>query len=230
MEQHSESESRQTKGHLFAGWNSPPNLVTYARIVLVVVFIILDVRAGTMGIADTTMRWWAFGLFVFAASTDKLDGWMARRFDQVTELGKLMDPIADKLLICSALVVASVLDELSWWITALFLIRELGITVMRFVVIDTGGKVIAASQAGKFKTLAQCVGIAMLLAPVWSLTSLSTQVVSGYQTLTLVVMLVALFLCLYSGAEYLVNTFAGRRGRNGDVTDVERKDKDGVAK
>jgi CDP-diacylglycerol---glycerol-3-phosphate 3-phosphatidyltransferase len=90
---------------------------------------------------------------------------------------------------------------------------------MRFVVIDTGGKVIAASQAGKYKTLAQCVGIAMLLAPVWSIMSLSEQVVSWYQSLTLVIILIALFLCLYSGAEYLVNTFAGR-GRsqeNGQV-------------
>lgn len=210
MEQHSEPKSKQTKGHLFAGWNSPPNLVTYVRIVLVVVFIVLDMRAGRFGVDDTNMRWWAFALFVFAASTDKLDGWLARKYDQVTELGKLMDPIADKLLICSALVVASIHSELSWWITALFLIRELGITVMRFVVIDTGGKVIAASQAGKYKTLAQCVGIAMLLAPVWSMMSLSEQVVSWYQSLTLIIVLIALFLCLYSGAEYLVNTFAGR--------------------
>jgi CDP-diacylglycerol---glycerol-3-phosphate 3-phosphatidyltransferase len=219
MEQHSEPESKQTKGHLFAGWNSPPNLVTYVRIVLVAVFIVLDVHAGRFGVENTSMRWWVFALFVFAASTDKLDGWLARKYDQVTELGKLMDPIADKLLICSALVVASSHGELSWWITALFLIRELGITAMRFVVIDTGGKVIAASQAGKYKTLAQCVGIAMLLAPVWSIMSLSEQVVSWYQSLTLVIILIALFLCLYSGAEYLVNTFAGR-GRsqeNGQV-------------
>ena len=79
---------------------------------------------------------------------------MARKYNQVTELGKLMDPIADKLLTCGTLIVAAIFNEfgnavLGWVVTALFLIREIGITIMRFFVIDTGGKVIAASQAGK---------------------------------------------------------------------------------
>lgn len=107
-----------------------------------------------------------FVLFVIAASTDKLDGWMARKYNQVTELGKLLDPIADKLLMLSALIIASAFGELYWWITALFVIREIGITILRFYVINKGGKVIAASSAGKFKTLSQSIGIAMLLVPI----------------------------------------------------------------
>ena len=99
------------------------------------------------------MRWAAAVLFIVAASTDKVDGWMARKYNQVTELGKLMDPIADKLLTCATLIVAAVFGELGpvwlgWIIVALFLLREVGITVMRFFVIDKGGKVIAAAWPG----------------------------------------------------------------------------------
>ncbi|MCI1831489.1 MAG: CDP-diacylglycerol--glycerol-3-phosphate 3-phosphatidyltransferase [Bifidobacterium sp.] len=197
------------KASLLEGWNSPPNLVTYSRIVLVLVFIGIDIAAGAWGDAGIAMRWSATVLFVIAASTDKLDGWMARRFNHVTELGKLMDPIADKLLICSALVIASAFGELYWWVTILFLIREVGITVMRFFVIDTGGRVIAASQAGKYKTLMECVGLGMLLAPIRPHPPIGN--LPPWQTVyfsaTYVVIAVALVLCLYSGGEYLYGTF-----------------------
>ncbi|RBP99566.1 CDP-diacylglycerol--glycerol-3-phosphate 3-phosphatidyltransferase [Bifidobacterium xylocopae] len=181
---------------LLEGWNSPPNIVTYVRIVLVMVFIGLYARSGAWGSGGLGLRWAATVLFVVAASTDKLDGYLARKYDQVTELGKLMDPIADKLLICSALVIASMFGEIWWLVTVLFLIRELGITVMRFFVIDNGGKVIAASQAGKYKTLFECVGLALLLAPLERLGTWYVSVARG-------VILLALVLCLYSGFEYM---------------------------
>lgn len=166
-----------------------------------------------MGAQNLPLRWAAAILFVIAASTDKLDGWMARKYDQVTELGKLMDPIADKLLILATLIVASAFGEVFWWVTILFLIRELGITVMRFFVIDSGGKVIAASQAGKYKTLTECVGLGMLLTPLWSLAPAGETPtwVSVYNGVTQAIIYIALALCLYSGGEYLVNTFGGRR-------------------
>ena len=131
-----------------------------------------------------------------------------------------MDPIADKLLICGTLIVAAAFNEfgnqiLGWVVTALFLIREIGITVMRFFVIDTGGKVIAASQAGKYKTLAQCIGLAMLMLPMWKLAGDSLQPtplwMTVYYTITYALIYLALILCLYSGGEYLVNTFGGRK-------------------
>ena len=95
------------KSSLFDGWNAPPNLVTYSRIVLVVIFLTLDILAGAWGENNLTMRWVAAVLFIIAASTDKIDGWMARKYNQVTEMGKLMDPIADKLLTCGAMIVCS---------------------------------------------------------------------------------------------------------------------------
>ena len=208
------------KSSLLDGWNAPPNLVTFSRIILVIVFLVLYVKAGAWGVDNVAMRWAAAVIFIIAACTDKLDGWMARKYNQVTELGKLMDPIADKLLTCGTLIVAAAFNEfgnqiLGWVVTALFLIREIGITVMRFFVIDTGGKVIAASQAGKYKTLAQCTGLAMLMLPMWKLAGDSLQPtplwMTVYYTITYALIYLALILCLYSGGEYLVNTFGGRR-------------------
>ena len=208
------------KSSLLDGWNAPPNLVTFSRIILVIVFLVLYVKAGAWGVDNVAMRWAAAVIFIIAACTDKLDGWMARKYNQVTELGKLMDPIADKLLICGTLIVAAAFNEfgnqiLGWVVTALFLIREIGITVMRFFFIDTGGKVIAASQAGKYKTLAQCIGLAMLMLPMWKLAGDSLQPtplwMTVYYTITYALIYLALILCLYSGGEYLVNTFGGRK-------------------
>lgn len=204
---------------LLDGWNSPPNLVTYVRIVLVLAFIGVDVAAGSWGASSLPLRWTAAALFAVAASTDKLDGWMARTYNHVTELGKLMDPIADKLLIGSALVIASCFGELWWWVTILMLIREVGITVMRLFVIDTGGRVIAASKAGKYKTLTQCVGLGLLLMPVWSLVpGLGPEGTGGatpmwltiYYVVTYAVIYLALILCLYSGGLYLYRALSHR--------------------
>lgn len=198
---------------LLEGWNSPPNLVTYTRIVLVLIFIYLDITAGPWGSNSIALRWAAAILFIVAASTDKLDGWMARKYNQVTELGKLMDPIADKLLICSTLIIASAFGEVFWWVTILFVAREIGITVMRFFVIDTGGNVIAASQAGKYKTLFECLGLAMLLIPVRPHPPIHglPMYSSAYFLITYVIIAIAFILCLYSGAEYVINTFSNRR-------------------
>ena len=103
---------------------------------------------------------------------------------------------------------------LGWVVTALFLVSEIGITIMRFFVIDTGGKVIAASQAGKYKTLCQCIGLAMLMLPMWSLAdgmNTTPLWMTVYYTITYALIYLALILCLYSGGEYLVNTFGGRK-------------------
>lgn len=212
-------KQQSPKSSLLAGWNTPPNLVTYSRIILVVIFLGLYIAAGPWGARNYAMRWAAAILFIIAASTDKLDGWMARKYNQVTELGKLVDPIADKLLTCATLIVAASFGELGptvlgWIVVALFLLREIGITVMRFFVIDTGGKVIAAEWPGKLKTLFQCIGLAMLLLPFWQFAGGSgsnPMWLTVYLFVTYLVIYVALILCLYSGGIYLYNTFHGRK-------------------
>lgn len=145
-----------------SSWNLP-NILTSVRILLVPVFIWLLVAGGPFGQESLGMRWGAFAVFALAMYTDKLDGDIARARGLVTDFGKIADPIADKLLTGSALVVLSLLGELWWWVTILILIREWGITLMRFVVLRYG--VMPASSGGKLKTVLQTAGIGFLLLP-----------------------------------------------------------------
>jgi CDP-diacylglycerol--glycerol-3-phosphate 3-phosphatidyltransferase len=116
---------------------------------------------------NSWQRFLALTLFVVAISTDGLDGLIARRTDKVTDLGKLLDPVADKVLIGGALLALSVLGEIDWWVTAIILFRELAVTGYRLLV---ARKVtIPASLAGKLKTILQAVAVGVVLAPfeVW---------------------------------------------------------------
>jgi CDP-diacylglycerol--glycerol-3-phosphate 3-phosphatidyltransferase len=112
---------------------------------------------------NSWQRFLALTLFVVAISTDGLDGLIARRTDKVTDLGKLLDPVADKVLIGGALLALSVLGEIDWWVTAIILFRELAVTGYRLVV---ARKVtIPANLAGKLKTILQAVAVGVVLAP-----------------------------------------------------------------
>ncbi|MET7749539.1 CDP-diacylglycerol--glycerol-3-phosphate 3-phosphatidyltransferase [Micromonospora sp. NPDC005367] len=136
------------------------NALTALRLVLVPVF------AATVVVSGMTHAGWQIAaclIFAFASATDLVDGWIARRFGLVTSVGKVADPIADKALTGAALVLLSWYDRLPWWVTALILVRELGITAMRFWVIRHG--VIAASRGGKIKTALQIIAIAWYLWP-----------------------------------------------------------------
>lgn len=211
------AQRQSNRPSLLDGWRTVPNFVTMGRIALVVVFLIMLGIGGPDGSRGIGARWAAFVLFVLAAISDKLDGYLARKYNKVTELGKLLDPIADKLLVCGALMMLAAFGELNpggWVITALFLIRELGITIMRFFVIDTGGSVIAANHAGKLKTLFECIGLGMVIFPMWSLVGGNTGFEGFYYWLSYAVVLVALVLCLYSGGVYVAQVKrAGGFGR-----------------
>ena len=144
-----------------SNWNLP-NLITIVRILLAPVFIyMLLADAGQ----DGALRWWAAALFIVAIATDGIDGAIARRHNLVTDLGKILDPIADKVLTGGALVCLSILGELWWWVTIVILVREIGITVFRFVMLKD--RVIPASRGGKLKTLLQSVAISLALVPLW---------------------------------------------------------------
>lgn len=200
---------KKNKSSFFAGWNCAPNIVTYVRIVLSLVFIVLYLLAGEWGFKSVSLRWVAFAIFVIAAVTDKLDGWMARKYHQVTQLGKFLDPIADKVLVLSALVIASIFGEIYWWITILFLIREITITLIRVFVIGKSGRVIAASSAGKYKTLTQSVGIAMIIAPLVSTfhtISLPAWLVS-YYAVAFGLLGISLGFAFYSAVLYVYSAF-----------------------
>jgi CDP-diacylglycerol---glycerol-3-phosphate 3-phosphatidyltransferase len=136
------------------------NALTVTRIVLVPVFVVF-VLVG--GMTDLSWRLAAAVAFFVASLTDYVDGWIARSRNQVTSFGKIADPIADKALTGSALVVLSIYDVLPWWVTVVILVREWGVTALRLWVIKYG--VIAASKGGKVKTALQILAITWYLCP-----------------------------------------------------------------
>lgn len=179
-----------------------PNLITVVRILLAPVFFwLLLADSG----ADGILRWIAAALFIVAIATDGVDGAIARRKGLVTDLGKILDPIADKLLTSGALVCLSILGELWWWVTIVIVVREVGITVWRMVELRRGN-VVPAGRGGKLKTVAQAVAISFALAPTWTVMG------DWIFWLNWVLMGIALVLTVWSGLEYLWAAYRLRRG------------------
>lgn len=176
-------------------WNLP-NGLTVLRILMVPLFLwLLLTRSGESDVH----RWWAAVVFAVASLTDWLDGDLARRRGLVTNFGKIADPIADKALMGSALIGLSVLGELPWWVTVVILVRELGITALRFFVIRRA--VMAASKGGKLKTLLQAIGLLVLITPLTGLVS----------TLGLWIMYAAVVVTVVTGVDYVVQALRLRR-------------------
>jgi CDP-diacylglycerol--glycerol-3-phosphate 3-phosphatidyltransferase len=178
-----------------SAWNVA-NGVTVARLLLVPVFAVVFFHDGGH---ETGWRIAAWAVFAVAAVTDRLDGQLARSRGLVTEFGKLADPIADKALTGTALVGLSVLGDLAWWVTIVILIREVGVTALRFWVIRHG--VIPASRGGKVKTLLQAVGIGLYVLPLsdW------------LHDIAVVVMMAAVVVTIVTGGDYVLRAVRLRR-------------------
>lgn len=185
-----------------SAWNLP-NILTSVRILMVPFFVWVLWAGGPWGQDSLTARWVAFGLFAAAMYTDKLDGDIARARGLITDFGKIADPIADKLLTGAALVVFSLLGELWWWVTIVILVREWGITLMRFVVIRYG--VMPAGRGGKLKTVLQAAGIGLLLMPLGALVG------GWWPWLGWTVIGAATALTVVTGVEYVRDAAALRR-------------------
>ncbi len=178
-----------------------PNAITIVRILCAPVFIwLLLADAG----ADGALRWWAAALFIVAIATDGIDGHLARKHNIVTDLGKLLDPIADKVLTGAAFVCLSILAELPWWITIVVLVRELGVTVDRLIV--AADHVVAAAWMGKLKTVAQAVALSLALLPLWTVAGEWIHIVNA------VTMTIAVVLTIASGLDYVITAVRARRG------------------
>lgn len=184
-----------------SNWNLP-NLITIVRILLAPVFIYLLLTDNG---ADGPLRFAAAALFIVAIATDGIDGAIARRNNLVTDLGKLLDPIADKVLTGSALVCLSILAELPWWVTGLILIREIGITLFRLAVLSD--RVIPASRGGKIKTIIQSVAISLALVPLWIFLGEWVYWLDG------AFMTAAVILTVATGVDYLVQALRLSRSR-----------------
>ncbi len=165
-----------------------PNKLTILRVVMIpffVAFMLLPVTGG----AD---KWIALALFIVASLTDMLDGHIARKYHLVTNFGKFMDPLADKLLVCSALICLVDLKRIPSWIAIVIIAREFIISGFRLIASDNG-VVIAASYWGKFKTTFQMVMICLMIANLEPLAFV-----------TKLVMWAALLLTVISLVDYLV--------------------------
>ena len=172
------------------------NYLTVLRLLLVPVFAVLLVQHGGH---STGWRLAACLVFAAASLTDRFDGELARRRGLVTEFGKLADPIADKALVGTALIGLSALGDLAWWITVVMVVREVGVTLLRFWVIRHG--VIGASRGGKLKTLLQTVAIGLYVLRL-----------SGWlHVVAEVVMLVAVAVAVVTGGDYVVRAVRLRR-------------------
>lgn len=183
-----------------SNWNLP-NALTVLRIVLVPFFGWLLLAENGQHVA---LRWWAAALFVVAIATDRIDGDLARKRGLITDFGKVADPIADKALTGMAFVGLSVLGELPWWITIAVLVREWGITVMRFVVIRHG--VMPAGRGGKTKTALQAIALTLFILPLWTFPMADT-----VQFLAWLVMAAAVLLTLVTGIDIVVKALRLRQ-------------------
>ena len=169
-----------------------PNKLTILRVILVPVFIAV-VLAEPFGAAS---KWVALAIFIIASLTDLLDGKIARKYNLVTNFGKFMDPLADKMLVCSALICLTSLGKLEAWITILIVVRDFIISGFRLVASDNG-VVIAASYWGKFKTTFQMIMVILMIADLGN-------VLPWMNILTQIIMWVALALTIISLVDYLV--------------------------
>ena len=184
-----------------------PNVLTAIRLLLVPVFAVLLLSHPT----DPTWRQITTAVFVVAILTDFVDGWWARRYNLVTDFGKIADPIADKALTGMAFIGLSILGELPWWVTIIVLLREWGITLMRFVLLRRG-VVLAANKGGKFKTTVQAIALVLYLLPLpgyqWG-SPISAEVLPEIGSWIL--MAVAVIVTVFTGIDYVREQLTGPR-------------------
>ena len=183
-----------------------PNILTVVRIVLVPILIAaLLFKTGTGDVLAAVV-------FCAASFTDGLDGYLARRNDLVSDFGKLLDPIADKLLVISSMVVLVSLDRLAAWVAVVIIAREFAVTVLRAAVGSMQGVVISASQFGKLKT---CLQIAMVLVLILDHGAHPAQA-QHYPVWVHLLVYVTVAVTVASGVEYF---WAAARGLDGDGSD-----------
>ena len=150
-----------------------PKKLTILRVIMIPFFVLALLYNGG---ENQTLRYVAAAIFIIASLTDMLDGKIARKYNLVTNFGKFMDPLADKLLVCSALICLVELKELPAWMVIVIISREFIISGFRLVASDNG-VVIAASYWGKFKTTFQMIAVVLLIVGIPALSMVTTAVV-----------------------------------------------------
>ena len=188
------------------------NKLTVLRMILVPVFVVIG-YLGTLGVIKgewlgIPMSFWLMNLiFIIASITDKLDGYIARSRNQVTTFGKFLDPLADKILVLTALVMLVEYGKIPAWIPVIVLAREFLVSGYRLVAVEKGGKVIAASIWGKLKTVTQMIGVIVALIDVNAYGAIFTGKLEGFNlainVITTVMITVSVIATIFSGWNYL---------------------------
>lgn len=169
-----------------------PNKLTMFRVVLIPFFVVFLLMQDQFA----SFKWIALGIFILASLTDLLDGKIARKYNLVTNFGKFMDPLADKLLVCSAMICLIELEQIPSWVVTIIIGREFVISGFRLIASDNG-VVIAASYWGKFKTTFQMIMVILMIANIEAL-----------YMITQVTMWISLALTLISLIDYLWKNWA----------------------
>lgn len=175
-----------------------PNRLTLFRVILIPFFVVFMLVDFGPGACESLYKWIALGIFAIASLTDMLDGKIARKYNLVTNFGKFMDPLADKLLVCSAMICLIELGRIPSWVVIIIVAREFVISGFRLIASDNG-VVIAASMWGKYKTVFQMVMVILMIADL---------PVVAIQIVTIVVMWVAVVLTIVSLIDYIAKNAA----------------------
>ena len=185
------------------------NKLTIFRIILVPIMIIVtffNIPGEFLG--TPTVSWILNLIFIIASITDKLDGYIARSRNQVTTFGKFLDPIADKILVITAMIILVEMGKLPAWIPTIVVFREFIVSGYRLIAVEKGGKVIAASIWGKLKTVTQMIAIILAFIDNNSFGAIFTNsLTGGYEiainSLTTLMMIVSVIATIFSGIDYL---------------------------
>lgn len=185
-----------------------PNKLTIFRMILVPIMVIIPF----LGIHGEFLRvpieyWLIDGIFMLASLTDKLDGYLARKNNQITTFGKFLDPLADKILVLAAMMMLVEMDKLPAWIPIIVLAREFLVSGYRLVAVEKGGKVIAASNWGKLKTVTQMMAITLAFVDLHGFgecfTGNLTNLEFVFNLIVTSMMLIQTLATVFSGADYL---------------------------
>ena len=169
-----------------------PNKLTVLRVILIPFFVVFLLLSP----GNDLFKWISLAIFIIASLTDMLDGKIARKYNLITDFGKFMDPLADKLLVCSAMICLIDLGKIPSWVVVIIIAREFIISGFRLVAADNG-RVIAASYWGKFKTTFQMILVILMIADLGA-------VVPYYDIVTTVIMWIALILTIISLCDYII--------------------------
>ncbi len=185
-----------------------PNKLTIFRIILVPIMVMIPFLGIQGDFLRIPIEYWIInGIFILASLTDKVDGYLARKNNQVTTFGKFLDPLADKILVLAAMMMLVEMTKLPAWIPIVVLAREFLVSGYRLLAVEKGGKVIAASKWGKIKTVTQVIAIILAFMDVYRFGDCFTGILHGWDfAFNLVMtsmMLIQIIATVFSGVDYL---------------------------